>query len=278
MRYAELCLKPLLDQEGSTLPEHRWPDSGRVFVDGVFLRGPECLLFKQFARQDLENSPSGRGFVFTAIAHSQVKNDPVNQVDYFFSLDPEAIPGAHLYPVWAFLQEAEVRARVAAKLPEADPRPAFAGRAVGRWSGHFNDPWFDGGTYRATIVVTPGNGTLIGPAGQRSDLADDPVVRIVTDYFESVLWAGEERLEDFAASRAAVVPEAQSERVLHAPRPLVDQSFRVAAVALREGTSLFQANLGYDVGRRLWQALAPETTGVPLDFEDRHLVYRFIKK
>jgi hypothetical protein len=271
-RYEELCTRPLLDAAGEPLREHLLPGSARVAVDGVFLRDPECMLFKQFARQDADNSPSGRGFVFTAVVYSQDKQHPLNQGDYLFSLNPEAIPGAHLYPLWTLLQEAEVRARIAAKQPEAEPHREFAGRAAGRWSGHFGDPWFDGGSYKGTIVVTPGAGTWIGAAGQRSDLTDDPVVRLVTDYFESALWTGEQRLEDSPASIGVPSQQAQTEHVLSAPRALVDKAFRIVEVALHEETALFQAYLGYNIGRRLWQSLAPASSGVPLDFDQRHLV------
>jgi hypothetical protein len=271
--YAELCKQPLLNAAGGLNEVHSMSGGPTVPVDGVFIRDPECTLFKQFARQDGENSPAGRGFIFTAVVYSQVKNHPVNTGDYFFALNPEAIPGAHLYPIWARLQEAEVRARVAAGQPEAAPRKLYEGRAGAPWGGHFQHPWFDGDSYRGTIVVTPGPGTWIAPGGTAADLSDDPVVRIVTDCFDQGLWTGEQMLEDFGADAKAAAPGKQTAGVLAAPRPLVDVTFRAVSMELRGGTKLYEANLGFDVARRLWRTLAPGSKGVPLDFDGHHVVF-----
>lgn len=52
-------------------------------VDGIYLRDPECLLFKEWARLDRENSPSGEGFVFMAIAYSKLRSGgKINDSDY----------------------------------------------------------------------------------------------------------------------------------------------------------------------------------------------------
>ena len=204
--------------------------------------------------------------------YSQVKENARNQADYWFSLNPEAIPGAHLYPVWALLQKLEVEARVRASLAEAAARPGFGERADGKYLGQFRYPWFDGGTYLGTIVVTPADGTWIAEAGTRNDLSDDTVVQAVVRYFESTQWTGKEELRDFAASKEVADVPAQKEHVLTAPRALGKHAYRVVTVAMRSDAQLFESRLGYNVAQRLWRTLAPGTQGVPLDFEQRHVV------
>ena len=270
-RYADLKTRPLLDERGLLNPEQIPLQSGTTPVDAALLRDPECLLFKELARQDLDHSPSGRGFTFTAVAYSGVKGHTTNHSDYFFSLNPESILGAHLYPVWAHLQEAEVKARISAKQPGGPARPEYAERSSGDSSGQFQDPWFDGATYRCTLVVAPGSGTWIGPPGHQADLSDDPVVRIVMDYFEFAQWTGQQILEDFCAS-SGCTPSAQTDLVLSDPRPLIDQTYRFVAIALRSGTKLFASNLGSMIARRLWRTLSPNADGIPLDFDDHHVV------
>ncbi len=86
-------------------------DTFRIPTDGIYLRDPECLLFKEWARLDLENSSLGAGFEFTAIAYSGGRPDaPSNKTDYQFSIDPERANGRHLYTVWSRLQTQEVEA------------------------------------------------------------------------------------------------------------------------------------------------------------------------
>ena len=55
--YERLCRVPLVDEKGSLRAEHLMADNATRPVDGIFLRDPECMLFKQFARQDSENVP-----------------------------------------------------------------------------------------------------------------------------------------------------------------------------------------------------------------------------
>ena len=118
-----------------------------------------------------------------------------NQTDYFFALDPERANLLHLYPVWARLQEAEIaavkspgNAPLRERLEAAASRAASTGKSTcriqfepraGRDAAYFDDPWWDGSAYSGTIVCTPNRGTLLGPAGVRSDLGDDPVAEIV---------------------------------------------------------------------------------------------------
>jgi hypothetical protein len=271
--FADLQNVPFIRADGSVDPAHRQSHSEFRVVDGLFIKDPQCSLFKQFARQDLINSPSGKGFVFTAIAYSRKKESPVNHVDYYFSLDPEAIPGAHLYSVWALLQEHEINARPG-NAPEFPPRRDFAGRASGPAVSAFSDPWYDGNAYQATIVVTPAFGTRIGPAGERDDLADDSIVRLVESFFDHRLWSGAQEIHDFACTCKPDKSESQvqTSQVLDAPRLLVDAHYRFAAVALAPQVRIHESGLNREIARRVWRTLAPGQSGYPSDFEQRHIV------
>ena len=127
-------------------------------TDAVWIRDLECLLFKEWARQDVESSSLGEGFVFTAVAYTDGRQGaPVNTTDYFFAIDPERAAGRHLYPVWTALQAAEIQAlgahaTLGSALEEAwlkaraagEPstcRLGFAGRA-GALEALFDDPWY----------------------------------------------------------------------------------------------------------------------------------------
>src|ERR1039457_2902263 len=84
--FESLKAKPLLAADLSATPEHLNP-SGQTLrsqADGVYLRDPECLLFKEWARLDSENSSMGAGFLFTAVAYSNGRaGGPLNHSDYF---------------------------------------------------------------------------------------------------------------------------------------------------------------------------------------------------
>jgi hypothetical protein len=106
--YPALRAMPLLMDSGERNPAH-WSGSQSKEIreaDGVYIRDPECLLFKEWAREDLENaSLLGHGFLFTAVAYSRKETARgVGNTEYFFALDPEKAHGAHLYNVWAALQ------------------------------------------------------------------------------------------------------------------------------------------------------------------------------
>ncbi len=73
--FAKRNKTPLLDSNGAINPEHLVGGDERVATDGIYLRDPECLLFKEWARLDLDNSSMGRGFEFTAIAYSGGRPD-----------------------------------------------------------------------------------------------------------------------------------------------------------------------------------------------------------
>ena len=195
--------------EVAPAPDHLCEKHKRQQHAGVFLRDPECLLFKEWARADRENSPNGQGFLFTAVAYSSRRPDAKdNKSQYIFSLDPERANGAHLYPVWARLQAAECQlARLENPLP---PREGFEGRLAG--SPCASDPWYDGSNYQATIIDTPNAGTRLGSlespdiradkegndtkyhTGVLADLSDDGVAQIILQELEWNMFVAEEEL------------------------------------------------------------------------------------
>lgn len=201
-------------------------------VEGIFIRDPQSLLFKDWARADTLNTLHGSGFVFTCVARSNANADALteNRSRYWIALDMERAEGLHLYPVWAELQYEELRRR---PLPESSqgtqsaerpqsPAGSLLALAAETTAGNkparegftarslaTDDPWFDGHNYRATIIDTPGKGTCLRE-GLRSDLANDEVAELVfrrlrepfyrpfaSGHIASVL------VEDFPTSREA---------------------------------------------------------------------------
>lgn len=262
-------------------------DTFRIPSDGIYLRAPECLLFQEWARLDLENSALGVGFEFTAIAISDGCPDgTVNKVDYVFSVVPDRAKGRHLYTVWSRLQTKEVEALRQQSQTHATPayleqpleqRPASMLRA---------DPWFGGHSSFGTLVRTPVRGTAIGPAGERSDLRDDPVVEEVRTELENAIYSAQSSaggpqvtVTDFSATQEG---ENQSPQQfdLNAPLqipPVWQGYFRFASVRLRADVPILPSEnscygLANQIGESLWQVLYPEQPGaLPADFAERHL-------
>ncbi len=289
--FDKLKQRPLLAERDGTLcinPEHLLSGQPRVATDGIYLRDPECLLFKEWARLDLENSSLGKGFEFTAVAYSngRPEGDP-NPTDYFFAIDPERANGRHLYAVWARLQGKEVEAlRARAKdRPKAADRPArrgFEGRA-GTLGGFFADPWFDGQNYFCTIVATPNHGTLIGSAGIEAGLRDDSIVEAVRNEVEYSIYQGEPPGEtvcvavfDLSATKSQHDSEPRKYDIaalkqIQAP---TQRRFRFARIALRQDVPIALAGgtgLSLQIGETLWRVLYPDLPAAPPDFAQRHL-------
>lgn len=268
-------------------------------IDGIYLRDPECLLFKEWARFDRENSSTGEGFLFTAIAYSGLRPaGQINQSDYFFSLDPEraAARGLHLYNIWARLQIEETRRllnqsgdgvcapdRKGDKSEEKEKphcvgtttcRRGFEARA-GAFANCFNDPWFDGSNYECSIVVTPSRGTVIGESGTNSDLTDDPVANLVCQELELSFYNEEVKVRDLSGCiddqelPPTIYSIAEIDKI-----PVAGPAYiRFAAVALRESVDPFRHGLAEQVGRLLWRILYPQGgSGVPSDFLSTHLL------
>ena len=269
-RYREsLKNTPLIGEGGGQLtPGHlvaaaseRWET-----VDGIYLRDPECPVFKDLARQDFEGSPTGKGFRFTAVANSNTYPEQRNASEYFFALDPEAVPHAHLYSLWALLQCEEIKTRkeLGVTLDE-EIRGDFEGRAV-HAEGHFKDPWFDGANYGCTIVVSPGHGTVILPEGTASDLSDDGVAGIVRNHLERSPYAGDFATIDFPGIETRIYA---SENLVP---PAPPNSFRFVSVPLARSLARVRQGMAMQIGKNLWQCLHAGTTdAIPDDFENRHL-------
>ena len=289
-------------------PEHLCEKHKHRQENGVFLRDPECLLFKEWARADQENSPNGQGFLFTAIAYSAGCPDSKgNKSRYFFSLDPERANGAHLYPVWARLQARECK--LAKKEHSNVPRKArhnFEARLAGSPCG--KDPWFDGNNYQATIIDTPNFGTRLD-AGVRSDLTNDKAAEIVRQELEWNIFINEDAcrdkgrvvcIRDFPTSKDPNnaksgqsdgrdgLPTSKhspiSEPSEDDPCPInlaIDeliynqkppQTLRLATVGLISGISTNDRHVAESIGKSIWPALADAgVTTVPDDFVSRHL-------
>jgi hypothetical protein len=262
-------------------------DTFRIPTDGIYLRDPECLLFKEWARLDLGNSALGSGFEFTAIAYSGGHPAAtVNQSDYVFSIDPERATGRHLYTVWSRLQTKEVEAlRVAGQSSIALENGFRRGSeaATEASSKLFTDPWFDGHNCFGTIVAAPHRGTHIGPAGVRSDLRDDSVAEAVRTELENALYLAESPTEgpqvilhDFGgpANMSANVPLALD---LDAPQlipPPHEGYFRFGSIPLRADVPISSGhNLSGQIAETLWQVLYPDLPyDKPADFVERHVV------
>src|SRR5262249_46251251 len=87
--YKQATETPLLDDKRDLRHEHT-RDSAFRYLDGIYIRDPRSLLFKEWARQDAQRSSLGRGFTFTAVAYSNEHKDAVkNQTGYHFALAPE---------------------------------------------------------------------------------------------------------------------------------------------------------------------------------------------
>ncbi len=261
-------------------------DTFRIQTDGIYLRDPECLLFKEWARLDLENSSLGAGFEFTAIAYSGGRPDaPSNKTDYQFLIDPERANGRHLYTVWSRLQTQEVEA-----LRAHEQDIVAVGPQSGRGGSHgtatlgslLADPWIGGQSQFGNAVGTPRRGTLIGPAGVRSDLRDDRVAEAVRTELEGSIYSAvslvtgpQVAVFDFAGSREGVDIEPQRYDLnspLEIPAP-PESYFRFASIRLRSDVPIAAPNLAMQIAETLWQVLYPDVPGAtPPDFVGVHMV------
>ncbi len=259
-------------------------DTFRIPTDGIYLRDPECALFREWARVDLENSALGAGFEFTAAAYSDGRSGAsVNRTEYVFSLDPERANGRHLYTVWSCLQTKEVEALRTHNMPITSS-PKF-GTPGGTLGSLLSDPWLGGQIQSSTIVDTPGRGTLIAPPGVRADLRDDPIADAVRAELETPIYSAASMITgpqvaiwDFASSQAGDDAPARNFDLrvpLEIPTP-ASGNFRFVRVGLRAdvpiaGGGKLDQRLARQIGETLWQLLYPEWPGaVPPDFQ-RHL-------
>jgi hypothetical protein len=283
---------PLVDDGLAPTAPHIAPlNQRRSQADGIYLKDPECLLFKEWARLDLENSSMGMGFTFTAVAYSGGRPDgAANKSDYFFAIDPERADHRCLYSLWARLEAAEIRALhqpehegLKARLEGAERdcertsrrtrcRIGFEGRA-GKYKALFDDPWFDGSNYESAIIATPNRGTLIGPPGARADLLDDPVAAIARHELEHSIYASLLTLVDLSASSADPDGDELLRDIAEAMPPPPERCFRFARIELNSGVETLAGHMAAQIGEALWRALHPGAAeGVPTDFLTRHLL------
>ena len=282
---------PFLASAGDGGPEvdylHLNPGGGTpIQADAIYIRDPESILFKEWARMDLDNAPSGKGFLFTAVAYSGGVRDSKtgNTSSYFFSIDPERAVGRHLYNVWARLQARELLEADGRLHPipqEEGARKGYEGRRLGL------DPWFDGSTYAATIVVTPGSGTRMAQ-GTAGDLSDDEVAECVRRELEDKVFQSVVHLRDCPIVKKETLPgKGENLRLdnvdfrfssrLRLEDLLWDgipkEHFRVAAVQLSEGCDLLSPPLAEQIAKRLWPVLEPPgVTTFPSDLVQHHLI------
>lgn len=232
---------PFFASTGVVDPVHsRASSAERGLAPGLWIRDPESILFKEWARAE--------GCLFTAIAYSRSR-------EYYFSLDPERAGDLHLYDVWARLQLRELRARGMEDNHPATPRPDFHGRQVG------NDPWYDGNAYRGTIVVTPHTGSLL-PSGTASDLGDDGVAAVVREGLEDAVFASRVTWRDMplADNGPSITGEAPLDEL---PKPPVQAAFRRAYVKLSDSVAFRGDEISAQVATRLWPLIAPPGSSVP---------------
>ena len=277
------CKTPLLNADGKLRQEHLdfgrqssrqadgtcLPDSRQA--DGIYLRDPESILFKEWARADTQNSPSHDGFLFTSVVYSSGAN---GKPRFVFSLDPERAAGAHLYPVWARLQAAEMSEKNKPGEPQGKDRKGFEGRQCG------DDPWFDGNNYKCTIVESPNSGSLLAKGGDAGAL-DKPVklVRQQLEYdcFESRIakvWDHQFNGDDPKPAKDDPQSPWKEVRIEEAEKECpVNNAFRFTQIPLQKATDLSNAQLKAQIGHNLWLLLEDQNVvTVPDDFQQRHLL------
>lgn len=294
--FASVRNTPLLTEDLSVAPRHLLsPAEPRSQADGIYLRDPQCILFKEWARGDLKNSSMGSGFTFTAIAYSSGRPlGTINRTDYFFAIDPERADGRTLYSLWARLEAAEIRAlrkreqsALREQLEEAELRAqhtskhticriGFEGRAA-VYRALFDDPWFDGSNYEATIIATPNRSSLIGKSGHRGDLLDDPVAAIVRRELEHSIYASEDpqiNVVDLAASGEHKDGKERDYPIGEGPFPEpLERHFRFGKIKLNSGVDIMVGRMSVQIGETLWRVLHPDPgKGTPTDFVTRHLL------
>jgi hypothetical protein len=262
-------------------------DTFRIATSGIYLRDPECRLFQEWSRLDLDDSPLNAGFEFTAIADSSGRPaGAINRADYVFSVDPERANGRHLFTVWSRLETKEVetlRTQREASASDLATSTRTSEQPTPALGALLADPWFGGQSSFGTLVRTPARGTLIGPPGTRTDLRDDPIVEEVRTELEGPVYASESlvagpqvTIRDTSASRTH--EDLASQRFdLNAPLkipPPQEGYYRFANVRLRSDVPIAsQPALDHQIGEALWQVLYPEKPGgTPPDFAERHMV------
>lgn len=310
-----LTSNPLVSGKVEVDPRHT--AGNRIFrdvvsTDCIFLRDPECLLFKEWAREDIENSPLGQGFGFTMVAVSgqHSGSGTRNNSEYYISLDPERAEGRNLYPVWSALQRADIEAIYGLyhEAPDTDEHKAAlkslftetsilmardifrygseGGRATNcpaLFSG--NLVWYDGSQpYNFTTVQTPSGGTRLA-SGKDSNLRDDAVAKIVLDSLWSCSFEDSIQFCDIPfmpvksrkATKSTMFREpVSSDSLITCSGSLVDPRpdfYRFVRRRISRSAGADSYNASLSIARRLWTLLDPrDFSSVPDDFREKHVL------
>jgi hypothetical protein len=278
--------KKLAPSDAFTEQQSLLAASFRTATDGIFLRDPDCTLFQEWVRDDLENSALGAGFEFVALAYSNRRPDSAtNSSEYVFTIDPERANGRHLFTVWSRLQTEEFEA-LRGRQGLLRPELAFGDPNSRLLDSLLSDPW-SGGQSRSSTIETPARGTHIGPSGTKGDLRDDPVAEAVRTELEAPLYVTTSPAEgpqfkvyDCAASlnkEDALPQELAFNTPLRVLSPGRDH-FRFSTIALRADVPLScdkaGGRLARQIGESLWHTLHPEMPGSIPDKFENHLVVR----
>jgi hypothetical protein len=282
--YSTLKREPLLDEQGSLLPGAMGSleVAPRAQFDAVYLRDPECLLFREWVQGDIQDSSLGLGFTFMFIAYSEDRPKAlVNSTRYIISLNAERAGDARLYNVWCRLQQAEAQARwkqaLSGRQSEAtlqqNARAGFEARA-GTHPGLFADPWYEASASEGRRIATPKDGSLIGPPGQLSDCLDDPVADIVRSELEEWIFADDGKWDDLSASEPRL-SDISGEQVANSEHDRGKRTFRFGHVRLKSELGSAPAAAVKQISTKLWTKLHPEEplSHTPADLA-AHTVHR----
>jgi len=250
----------------------------RESLDGILVRDPRCRFFKDWVRQDTASSPRGNGYIFTAITYPPSTD---GKRRYVFSLDPEfAVPRRlHLYDLWATLQQGEGPRQTESGKPEAHRRDVLARAADGVHG--LNDPWYDGNAYSASIIDTPNRGSILskdGEVGEDEDAVMHRVGRWISrSFYQSPEASGffyrwselSDRVERVAL-RAHLGCGLPSVVGVDDTKQLIFAQVMLNPHLTMSGPGFAQSSR--QIGEALWRILARQSYGVPVDFEERHLI------
>jgi hypothetical protein len=258
----------------------------RTPSDGIYLRDPECALFEEWARGDIQNSAFGKGFEFIALAYSGARPaGTANTSRYVFSIDAEHARGRHLYTVWSRLQIAEMEASRTLRRPTAMGPVLVVGQRAGAAHELLSDRWIGGHSRSSTLVDTPPDGSAIGAPGKRGDLQDDPVAEAVRTELENAMYVVSSGITgpqvttwDLAADGDVADPTELTFDLNEPSRISCPEArhFRFAKVDLRPDISiatdgLLGQRMQAQIAATLWRVLYPGETGGTSDLEC-HLV------
>ncbi len=122
-------------------------------ADAVFLREPQSILFKEFARNDHEHSLQGNGFALMVVSrkvHSELNGS--SMYHHVISTDPWS--GFHLRGLGETLEALEQDKEIRENLPLHSGRERVE-FGKGRHGSNVASPWYDGRGHHYTIIDSP---------------------------------------------------------------------------------------------------------------------------